>query len=274
MSLLHKVLRANCLYCKCVRFYGLIAGMKTPGSEQRATNSRPKKPRQVRRDTIAAQSGATPPTGSDNSSRSAARFRSQILTYALPEPGPNDNILSEMVRTMNAQVREQLSGSVPHLAIMAKKVAAATENELFEWLRSEHEVVEAFALDFYSCYTQGSGVLSNELGADLVLQTFRSLAPLFSVLADVEDSLVWQSLPGKFVVYRGGTGPAENLVRGYSWTRSAQIASSFAAEENGLVLTTTVSRRHLLACFAFQEECILDATAFPELQIKQRSMAA
>ena len=132
-------------------------------------------------------------------------------------------------------------------------------------------ILGEFAKDFYSLYELDCGALSNFWGSALVLATFRALSPHWAYFANEMDVNAFSGFKDNLVVYRGGQGPEESLLKGFSWTLRKDIAISFARymgkNSDPTVLRTNIPKDQVLAYTLEDAEVIIDPSTINSSEI-------
>jgi hypothetical protein len=119
-------------------------------------------------------------------------------------------------------------------------------------------LAQQFGKDLCDAYCLSSGYLTNVLGPDLLLRTFRALKPIWWAIASHDEYEAYLNLDEKLVLYRGGIGPVGELAKGFSWTLNQYVAHGFMDAPDSLMIRAEIRKTDLLLYFPDDDECIVD----------------
>lgn len=136
----------------------------------------------------------------------------------------------------------------------------------------DHETVE-FVQEFETYFDNFFHLWS--LSSPMTIEVL-GMAECYSILefAWTWKKLVWpiwtlelyEQLPQRVNIFRGAKGPVANVLKGYSWSLSKEIAETFAINSDGIIVGAIVDRDDILMLGDIEMEVIPKMNSLYEIK--------
>lgn len=129
------------------------------------------------------------------------------------------------------------------------------------------ELVE-FSADLFGVWIDSIWRLIEMLGHKNVFDILKRLAIYREIFWDISEYDIYEDLPDVIKIYRGGQGPIEEVLKGFSWSAHLTVAKEFAEKHpNGIVLSAEISKKDILLINPYQAELVPEPATLRSVQI-------
>ncbi|MFA6904434.1 MAG: hypothetical protein WC236_15270 [Gallionellaceae bacterium] len=147
-------------------------------------------------------------------------------------------------------------------------------NELNNAFQNENfHGIDDLAANYFGVWTDSSGGVLTVLGEDKFFGILKKLSIDRELFWGYYEYQYFEYLQDDLVIYRGGSGSKDDVLKGYSWTTDIEIAQEFAGRlENGVVLSAEILKDDVMLVNSCQNEVVPMPSALRNISIIANAM--
>lgn len=117
--------------------------------------------------------------------------------------------------------------------------------------------IEKLTFEIMGAWIHSSGELLRVIGQEKVFSIFGVISNYRQELWDYDEYKAFISLPEKIKIYRGGVGGMNEILKGFSWTASLEVAKGYSAcHTDGSVLSAEICKNDVLLINIMERELV------------------
>lgn len=117
--------------------------------------------------------------------------------------------------------------------------------------------IQDFARDFFAAWETSSPMVLKVCGTSQAMAMLELFTACRELIWDFEYVTLFEELPDRLKIFRGGAGSTEEVLKGFSWSLSQEVAEQFAARSaNGLVLKAELAKEDVLLVSSLEWEVV------------------
>jgi len=117
--------------------------------------------------------------------------------------------------------------------------------------------LEKLSRDFFWAWMTSSPAVIAALGSPKVMEILELFSTYRGITWEYEHYAYYEQLPDHIEIFRGGSGTLDNVLLGFSWSLSKEIAEQFANSSlDGILLRAEIAKKDVLLVSSLECELV------------------
>lgn len=163
--------------------------------------------------------------------------------------------------TQDGQVPDWFQGPEKSLALITGFA------ERFEALKTQFDSdyidhdriqeLEKFSGDFFWAWATSSPSIFSAISSSKVMEILELFSKYRQIIWEYEHYRYYEQLPDHIQIFRGGSGNLDDVLLGFSWSLSKEVAERFAKSSlDGILVSAEIAKKDVLLVSSLESELV------------------